>query len=694
MNPSTEQNIEEYIRDLRNQINEHNYRYYVLSSPSIDDSSFDRLMQRLEELELEYPEFKTVNSPTQRVGKDLNKGFTQVLHKTPMLSLSNTYNYDEVAAFYQRIEQSLGESVAIVAELKFDGASISIRYQNGSFERAITRGDGIQGDDVTANIRTIRSLPLVLRPPYQTIDIEVRGEVLLSFDQFEKINKKRAQEGLSPFANPRNVASGTLKTIDSGVVAERKLQTLIYSLISEDEGSLPDSHFERLRMCREMGFLVSDHFRLCHSLSEVYDFISHWDKERFNLPFATDGIVLKVDSYQQQKKLGITTKSPRWAIAYKFQAENLCTRLTEVDFQVGRTGVVTPVANLEPILISGTVVRRATLHNKDFVNALGLRLGDFVFIEKGGEIIPKITGVDLAQRKANSTAVQFPELCPVCGSALVQSEKEVAVYCPNIYSCSAQRMGRIEHYCTRKAANINIGPETIEQLFNSKIISNIDDLYQLQAQDLSLLKGFREKSVQNLLESIEKSKKRPFYALLFGLGIKGVGETTAKNLSKEFGNIQVLQNASEEALKQVVDIGEKTAQQITDFFKNPTNAQLIQNLLNFGVMQDTPNNSTASQPELYIPRTLFEGSENNPIQLSLAGKSIVISGIFTHHTREEYKEIIESLGGKNSSSISSKTAFVLMGNDMGPSKREKALQLGIKLVSEEEFLQKFLKTEL
>lgn len=685
--------IEQRISDLRRQINEHNYQYYVLSEPVIEDVEFDRMMHELEELEQKYPQFRTPDSPTQRVGQDRTEGFKQRKHQRPMLSLSNTYNYEEIAQFYERTRRALGEDFQIVAELKFDGASISILYKDGYYHQAVTRGDGIQGDEVTENIKTIRSLPLRLLPPYDEKDIEVRGEVLLPFDQFERINQERIAAGETPFANPRNAASGSLKTLNSQIVAKRRLETLIYYLFPiGEECSLPDSHYKRIALCEQMGFRTDNHYRLCNSLQEIYDFISYWEVKRHTLPYATDGVVLKVDSYAQQQLLGTTSKSPRWAIAYKFQAENVCTRLTEVTFQVGRTGVITPVANLEPVLIAGTVVQRATLHNREFVEEMDIHENDYLYVEKGGEIIPKITGVDKNSRSEKARPILFPTHCPDCHTPLVQYSGEVAVYCPNIYGCPTQIMGRIEHFCSRKAADINIGPETIEQLFEQHLISNIDDLYMLSSADLGRLRGFKDKSINKLLASIEQSKKRPFHSLLFGLGIRYVGETTAKYLAKSFNDIEELKNASFEELVNVPEIGDKIATQIIQYFQDPTNKALIARLQELGlgfssqISRTGPSSSLYAFGDLFTQDPLFhESSDKSSL---LEGQSIVISGTFDHYSREEYKEMIEALGGKNNSSISRKTSFVLMGHDMGPSKRAKAEELDIELVTEEEFLQR------
>ncbi len=660
--------IEQTIKELRTQIEEHNYRYYVLAQPTIEDSVFDALMQRLEALEKEYPEYNDPNSPTQRVGSDRSERFVSVEHTYPMLSLSNSYNYDEVRAYWQRLTDLSGISnPSVHCELKFDGLSISVIYIDGNLHQAITRGDGRVGDDVTANVRTIRSIPLRLTGEGIPHRVELRGEIVLPFSEFERINNERKLQGEEPFANPRNAASGTLKLLDTSLVSQRKLDCYFYHLYAD--GRLPDGQQERLALCRSWGVKVSEHNQLASSLEEVYNYIEHWDVARKSLPCATDGVVLKLNSIPDQKRLGTTNKSPRWAIAYKYQPERARTLLKDVSFQVGRTGVIAPVAELEPTLLSGTVVRRATLHNADFIESLDLREGDYVFVEKGGEIIPKIIAVDIDSRSGEKNRILYPNSCPDCGAPLEQKEGEVAIYCTNLSTCPMQIKGRLEHYCSRKAADINIGSKTIAALYEKGWLKKIEDFYALRADQLMQLEGFKEKATNNLLRSIEESKARPYAALLFALGIRLVGETVAKTLAKRFPSIDLLRAASEEELTAIDAVGPKIAHSVVSFFED----------------QDTLRTLAA----LKANGILFEEATQDfslPSSLLLEGKSIVISGTFQHHSREEYAAIIERLGGKKSSSISSKTAFVLAGADMGPSKKEKANSLGIELLSEDDFL--------
>lgn len=660
--------VEQTIKELRKEIEEHNYRYYVLSEPSIDDIAFDALMQKLELLEREHPEYYDPNSPTQRVGSDRSERFAPVEHSHPMLSLSNSYNYDEVRAFWTRLTETFRtESPSVHCELKFDGLSISVIYVDGVLHQAITRGDGLIGDDVTQNIRTIRSIPLRLKGSNIPSRIELRGEVILPFVEFERLNKERVEAGEEPFANPRNAASGTLKLLDTGIVSQRKLDCYFYHLYSDSP--LPDGQNERLALCHSWGIKISMHSSLVTSLSEVYRYLEYWDVARKELPCATDGVVLKLNSYREQSILGATNKSPRWAIAYKYQPERARTLLKGVTYQVGRTGVVVPVAELEPVLLSGTVVRRATLHNADFVASLDLRENDYVFVEKGGEIIPKIISVDKEVRRSIEANIVFPKRCPDCGAILEKKEGEVAYYCPNSLECPMQIKGRLEHYCTRKAADINIGSETIAALYDRGWLHKIEDFYTLNYLQLMQLEGFKERATNNLLLSIEHSKQRPYSALLFALGIRWVGETVAKTLVRHFPSIDLLSAASEEELTTIDDIGPKIAQSVVSFFADQRNRDTINALKAAG-----------------IPFA-EEVQEAPPIDsLPLAGQSIVISGTFQHHSREEYAIIIERLGGKKLSSISSKTSFILAGAEMGPSKKEKARSLGIPLVSEEEFL--------
>ncbi len=660
--------IEQTIKELRTQIEEHNYRYYVLAQPTIEDTVFDALMQRLEALEKEYPEYNDPNSPTQRVGSDRSERFVSVEHTYPMLSLSNSYNYDEVRAYWQRLTDLSGISnPSVHCELKFDGLSISVIYIDGNLHQAITRGDGRVGDDVTANVRTIRSIPLRLTGEGIPHRVELRGEIVLPFSEFERINNERKLQGEEPFANPRNAASGTLKLLDTSLVSQRKLDCYFYHLYAD--GQLPDGQQERLALCHSWGVKVSEHNQLASSLEEVYNYIEHWDVARKSLPCATDGVVLKLNSIPDQERLGTTNKSPRWAIAYKYQPERARTLLKGVSFQVGRTGVIAPVAELEPTLLSGTVVRRATLHNADFIESLDLREGDYVFVEKGGEIIPKIIAVDIDSRSGEKNRILYPNSCPDCGAPLEQKEGEVAIYCTNLSTCPMQIKGRLEHYCSRKAADINIGSKTIAALYEKGWLKKIEDFYALRADQLMQLEGFKEKATNNLLRSIEESKVRPYAALLFALGIRLVGETVAKTLAKRFPSIDLLRAASEEELTAIDAVGPKIAHSVVSFFED----------------QDTLRTLAA----LKANGILFEEATQDfslPSSLLLEGKSIVISGTFQHHSREEYAAIIERLGGKKSSSISSKTAFVLAGADMGPSKKKEANSLGIKLLSEDDFL--------
>lgn len=659
--------VEERIEQLRSEIEQHNYRYYVLSTPLISDVEFDRLMQQLIDLEAQHPELITPTSPTQRVGSDRNPSFVSVRHSVPMLSLSNTYDYDEVREFWQRLDSGRG-SLTLDCELKFDGLSIAVIYLNGELSQAITRGDGIEGDDVTNNIRTIRSIPLRLLGENIPSRVEVRGEILLPYDEFERINSQRLAEGKDPFANPRNAASGTLKQLDTSVVSERRLDAFFYYLLVD--GLDIDSHAERLRLAKSWGIKVSDYSTQCSTLEDIYAFIDHWDTARRSLPFATDGIVLKVDSLALQQTIGFTAKGPRWAIAYKYQPERASTQLIDVSYQVGRTGIITPVANLAPILISGTVVRRATLHNADFILSLDLHQKDYVYVEKGGEIIPKIAGVDKSLRQSDALPIVFPSTCPDCGTTLIKTEGEVGYFCPNKLGCPMQIKGSIEHYAQRKAADITIGPETIDALYSRGFVKSICDLYRLTADDILSLDGFKECATGNLLGSIEQSKSRPFPAILFGLGIRYVGENVAKILTRTFNSIEALMEASQEELQTIDGIGERIAESIVSFFADERNQKIIAALKEFGVTLSNPSEEGFSEA----------------ISRPLEGKSIVISGTFSQHTRDEYTQIIEQLGGKKVSSISQKTSFILAGEDMGPSKREKALALGIPLLSEDEFL--------
>lgn len=660
--------IKERIDQLRTDLHRHNYNYYVLNTPEISDKEFDDMMRELQDLEKEHPEYQDENSPTMRVGSDLNKNFTQVTHKYPMLSLGNTYSENEVTDFYDRVKKALNEDFEICCELKYDGTSISLTYENGKLVRAVTRGDGEKGDDVTDNVKTIRTIPLVLHGNNYPEHFEIRGEILMPWEVFEELNREKEAREEPLFANPRNAASGTLKLQNSAIVASRKLDAYLYYLLGEE---LPcDGHYENLQTAAGWGFKISEHTKKTHSLEEVFEYIRYWDTERKNLPVATDGIVLKVNSMRQQKSLGFTAKSPRWAIAYKFQAERALTRLNRVTYQVGRTGAITPVANLDPVQLSGTIVKRASLHNADIIEGLDLHIGDMVYVEKGGEIIPKITGVDKdARGMLIGEKVKFITHCPECGSKLVRYEGEAAHYCPNETACPPQIKGKIEHFISRKAMNIDgLGPETVDTFYRLGLIKDTADLYQLTAEDIKKLDRMGEKSAENIIKGIKASKEVPFERVLFALGIRFVGETVAKKIAKSFNNIEELENADLEKLTSIDEIGEKIAQSILIYFSSPLNVNLIERLKSAGLQ-------------------LYRKEEDlNEYTDKLAGQSIVISGVFTHHSRDEYKDLIEKNGGKNVGSISTKTSFILAGENMGPSKLEKAHKLGIKIISEDEFL--------
>ena len=658
----------ERIYQLRDELHRHNYNYYVLNAPEITDQKFDFLMRELQDLEEKHPECRDENSPTMRVGSDLNKNFQQVAHRYPMLSLANTYSEAEVADFYERVKKDLNEEFEVCCEMKFDGTSISLIYEDGKLVRAVTRGDGVKGDDVTDNVKTIRTIPLVLHGDNYPQEFEIRGEILMPWEVFEQLNKERESREESLFANPRNAASGTLKLQNSSVVASRKLDAYLYNLLGE---SLPcDGHYENMQVASTWGFKVSDIMRKCANLSDILEFIRYWDVERKNLPVATDGIVLKVNSFRQQRNLGNTAKSPRWAIAYKFQAERACTRLNKVTYQVGRTGAVTPVANLDPVQLAGTVVKRASLHNADIIEGLDLYVGDMVYVEKGGEIIPKIVGVDKDARFMIGDKVKFITHCPECGSLLVRYEGEAAHYCTNDTACPPQIKGKIEHFVSRKAMNIDsLGAETIDQFYQEGLIATIADLYSLKAPEIARLERMGKKSALNILDGIRASKEVPFERVLFALGIRFVGETTAKTLAKAFRTIDALKEATLEDLVQVDEIGARIAQSVMQYFADEKNLQVIERLREAGVQMQ------------------MEELDMSDFTDKLAGKSIVISGVFTHHSRDEYKNLIEKNGGKNVGSISKKTSFILAGENMGPSKLEKAEKLGIPIVSEDEFLQ-------
>lgn len=661
-------NPEDRIKELREQLHNHNHNYYVLNSPTISDFEFDALLRELQHLEDENPQLYDANSPTQRVGSDITKEFRQVVHKYPMLSLGNTYSKSEVADFYERVRRALNEDFDICCELKFDGTSISLTYIDGKLVRAVTRGDGEKGDDVTANVRTIRSIPLVLKGGNYPAEFEIRGEVLMPWAVFERLNSERASEGEQLFANPRNAASGTLKLQDSSVVAQRSLDAYLYYLLGEQ---LPaEGHYDNLQAAASWGFKVSDTMCRCKTLDEVFDYIDRMDTMRKQLPVATDGIVLKVDSLRQQRHLGYTAKSPRWAIAYKFQAERAVTRLNEVTYQVGRTGVVTPVANLDPVQLSGTVVKRASLHNADIIEKLDLHIGDFVYVEKGGEIIPKITGVDIDSRLLIGEKVRFVTHCPECSTPLVRVEGEAAHYCPNEKECPPQIKGKLEHFVSRDAMNIDsIGPETIEMLYALGLLKNAADFYAIESANLMFLPRLGAKSAENIITGIASSLSVPFERVLFALGIRFVGVTVAKRLARAFRNIDALMAANIRQLMDVDDIGERIATAVVQFFSDDANRALVARLRAAGVQFEISEEVNDGRTEI------------------LKGRTIVISGVFSLHSRDEYKEIIEKNGGKNVGSVSKSTSFILAGENMGPSKLEKAQKLGVRIVSETEFLE-------
>lgn len=657
----------ERIDQLREELHVHNYNYYVLNAPVISDLEFDKLMRELQDLEALHPEYYDPNSPSVRVGSDLNKNFTQVEHKYPMLSLGNTYSQAEVTEFYERVSKSLNEEFELCCEMKYDGTSISLTYEDGKLVRAVTRGDGVRGDDVTDNVKTIRSIPLVLHGEGYPKNFEIRGEILMPWNVFEELNRERELREEPLFANPRNAASGTLKSQNSAVVANRKLDAYLYYLLGDN---LPhDGHYENLQEAAKWGFKISHISRKARTLQEVFDFINYWDVERKNLPVATDGIVLKVNSLRQQRNLGYTAKSPRWAIAYKFQAERALTKLEKVTYQVGRTGAVTPVANLDPVQLSGTVVRRASLHNADIIASLDLHIGDMVYVEKGGEIIPKITGVEVSARPAGSEKVTFITHCPECGSELVRYEDEAAYYCTNETACPPQIKGKIEHFISRRAMNIEgLGPETVDLFYQEGLIHDIADLYTLQTADICRLERMGEKSAENIIQGIERSKEAPYERVLFALGIRFVGETVAKKVAKAFRSIEALASTNLDDLIHVDEIGEKIAGSIIQYFANEKNRILVERLRQSGLKLEADEEDLSGYSD------------------KLKGMSIVISGVFARHSRDEYKALIEKHGGKNVGSISKKTSFILAGDNMGPSKLGKAQQLNIPIKDENEFL--------
>lgn len=653
------------IDQLRALLNEQNYRYYVLNDPLMSDFEYDKLMRELQDLEQANPQYADPNSPTQRVGSDRANQFASVTHRFPMQSLSNTYSREEVTDFDTRIRKEVGE-VEYVCELKFDGTSISLLYEHGQLVRAATRGDGMVGDDVTENVRTIRSIPLQLRGGGYPDLFEIRGEILMPYKSFERLNREREDIGETPFANPRNAAAGSLKQQSSAVTASRDLDAYLYMLAGDE---MPyATHYESLLAARQWGFKVSDQMKLCRNLDEVMDFIRYWDKARESLPFATDGVVIKVNSYAMQKQLGSTAKAPRWAVAYKFKAEQALTRLLSVDFQVGRTGAITPVANLEPVQLAGTVVKRASLHNAEQIALLDIRLGDMVYVEKGGEIIPKITEVELSERPAESQPFEFITRCPECGTELVKYEGEARHYCPNSSSCPPQIVGRIVHFISRKAMNIEgLGDETVQLLYDNGLVHDISDLYTLKRADLVRLPRLGEKSADNILRNIEASKQVPFARVLFAIGIRFIGETTAKILARQFKNIDALIHADPEQLIEAEEVGEKIARSIIEYFADAENMRIVERLRSYG---------------LQFQNQVQEGATDR-----LAGLNFVISGTFVHHSRDQLKELIERHGGRNLSGVSSNVNYLLAGQNIGPAKLAKVSKLGVKMINEEEFMQ-------
>lgn len=676
----TPEQAQDRIQTLTQELDRHNYNYYVLNHPEISDELFDRLLHELTALEAEYPWFASPDSPTKRVGSDLTKNFEQVKHQFPMLSLGNTYSKEELSDFHQRVCKLLENNAPeYICELKFDGLAISLSYENGRLQRAVTRGDGEKGDNVTNNIKTIKSIPLKLHGTFPD-HFEIRGEILMPFAAFDALNKERSENEEQPFANPRNAAAGSLKMQDPAEVAKRKLDGFMYYLVGNN---LPfKNHYESLQNAKSWGFKVSDFIQKCYSIDEIFSYINYWEQERKNLPFATDGIVIKVNDYQQQKLLGFTAKSPRWAIAYKYKAESVSTPLLSVDFQVGRTGIVTPVANLQPVFLAGTTVKRASLHNADIIRSLDLHIDDWVFVEKGGEIIPKITGVDETKRSKNPQPVEFIKNCPECGTPLVREEGEAGFYCPNEWGCPPQQRGKLEHFIGRKMMNIDsLGEGKIEILFDNGLVKNSADLYKLTYNQLfgieKIIKeengnirkiGFREKTTQNILNGIEQSKTVPFERVLYSLGIRYVGETVAKTLARHFKSIDALKNATFDELIAVEDIGETIAHALIQWFQNEQNMQLVHALKDSGL-------------QFEITETVMESSAQN-----LSGKIIVVSGVFQHFSRDEIKAEIERHGGKNASSISNKTSFIVAGENMGPAKYQTAQKLNIPIISESDFI--------
>ncbi len=656
------------IETLRTELNEHNYNYYVLDSPTISDYEFDQKLKHLQELEHQYPQYKDPNSPTVRVGGEITKNFPTIVHEFRMYSLDNSYSKEELKEWEKRVLKLLGkDKISFVCELKYDGASIDLTYDAGKLVQAVTRGDGIQGDEITANVRTIRSVPLTLKGDYPE-HFHIRGEIIILKEGFKRMNEQRIAEGEDPYMNPRNTASGSLKLQDTTEVAKRPLDCLLYYVVGNN---LPiQTQFEGLQKAREWGFKVPTQSKLCHSTQEVMDFINYWDTHRHDLPYETDGVVIKVNDFQAQQELGYTSKSPRWAIAYKFKAEEVTTTLESISYQVGRTGAITPVANLTPVLLAGTIVKRASLHNADQIAKLDLHLGDQVFVEKGGEIIPKITGVKTDERKANATTVTFITHCPECGTALVRNEGEAQHYCPNAYGCPPQITGRIQHYISRKAMDIEgLGSETVELMFRAGLIHNYADLYELKVEQIQNLERMGERSAKNIIEGIEKSKEIPFDRVLFALGIRMVGETVAKKFARIYKTLEAFRSATYEQLTQIDEIGDRIAQSVIEFFADDRNKVILERLQSYGV------------------QFALKETANFPLSDILKGKTLVVSGVFARYSRDELKALIENHGGKVGSSISSKTSYVVAGENMGPSKLEKATQLGIPILSEKEFEQ-------
>ncbi len=663
---------EERIKRFREEIEKHNYNYYVLSQPEISDFEYDLMMNDLVELEKQFPEFQDSNSPSQRVGSDINIEFEQVVHKYPMLSLGNTYSRDELKEFDLRIRKMIGNSFEYACELKYDGTAVGLTYRNGIFIQAVTRGDGIRGDNVSANVKTVKSIPLRLRGTDYPEEFEIRGEIFISGEGFKKLNQEREERGENLFANPRNAASGTLKMQKSSLVARRPLDCYLYYLLGDHLAS--DSHYENLKKAGSWGFKISAYMERCENLEKVFEFIDRWNKERKLLPFAIDGVVIKVDSLRQQRQLGFTAKSPRWAISHKFKADQVETGLLSIDYQVGRTGAITPVANLEPVLLAGTTVKRASLHNEDQIRLMDLHIGDRVFVEKGGEIIPKIVGVNKVMRNADSQPVEFPVTCPECGTPLVRYEGEANHYCPNESGCPPQIKGRIEHFISRRAMDIDgLGEETINLLFNNGYIHDVSDLYRLKKEQLIPLERLGEKSADRILKSIHGSQKIPFPQVIFALGIRYVGETVAQTIARRFVTIDALKNAGGEELTAVPEIGERIANSIIRYFSDPKNLELIDRLQKAGLQFEID------------PAELHDRSDK------LAGKTFVISGTFEEHSRDELKSLIEQHGGKYTGSVSGNTDYLLAGDNIGPAKRSKAEKLNIKIISEEEFLERISK---